>query len=199
MPSARLPVISLIFVALLESQIAFSQTPPTAPPPAPAATAAPPVYVPTSLAAEPGLPRTPDGRPDFQGAVWAVNFFPVWEATAMAPTLVVSEADAKKMVDRMSAGFISRPDPNTQIDPEIRDIFTGTDGLPIVRGERRSRMIVLPADGRLPIRPEERKAAAAFDPLAGTQESYETRPVGDRCLVAMGQPPLSMTLPFTRL
>ena len=53
-----------------------------------------PAYTPTSLAAEPGLPRTPDGHPDLQGAVWATNFFPVFDSSPMLKSLVVSEAES---------------------------------------------------------------------------------------------------------
>ena len=181
----------LLATALLLAMPAFGQTP--AAPAAP-----PPVYVPTSLATEPDLPRTRDGHPELQGAVWAVNFFPVFEANAMAKTLVVPEEEAKKMVDMMATRALSSG-LNAKLDPEIEHIMGKTDGLPIVRGERRTRHIVLPADGKLPIRPEIRKEAAAFDPLGGELESYENRGMGDRCLALMGQPPLTMTLTFTRL
>jgi hypothetical protein len=179
-------------LALLLAPLAAAQAPqPPADPP--------PVYVPTSLAAEPGLPRTRDGQPDLQGAVWAVNFFPVFEANAMAKTLVVPEAEAKKMVDMMVSRALAPTNLNAKLDPEVEHIMGKTDGLPLVRGERRTRHVVLPADGKLPIKPEIRKEAAAFDPLGGALENYESRGVGDRCLASMGQPPLTMTLSFTRL
>jgi hypothetical protein len=187
----------LFAVALLLAPSAFAQAPPQTPAPS-AVTEPPPVYVPTSLATEPGLPRTPAGHPELQGTVWAVNFFPVFEANAMAKTLVVSEDEAKKMVDMMASRALSSG-LNARLDPEIEHIMGKTDGLPLVRGERRTRHIVLPADGKLPIKPEIRKEAAAYDPLAGGLDSYESRGMGDRCLALMGQPPLTMTLTFTRL
>ena len=60
--------------ALIASPFAAAQTPPNRsdtsqiPPASVSAPAKPaaPVYTPTSLVAEPGLPRTPDGHPDFQ-------------------------------------------------------------------------------------------------------------------------------------
>jgi hypothetical protein len=188
----------LLAVALLLASPALAQAPSQTPPAQPAAAEPPPVYVPTSLATEPGLPRTPAGHPELQGTVWAVNFFPVFEANAMMKTLVLPEDEAKKMVDMMAARALSSG-LNAKLDPEIEHIMGKTDGLPLVRGERRTRHIVLPADGRLPIKPEIRKEAAAFDPLAGGIDSYESRGMGDRCLALMGQPPLTMTLTFTRL
>jgi hypothetical protein len=194
-----MPRFHLLAAALLLAPAALAQAPSQTPAPVPAVAAEPPpVYVPTSLATEPGLPRTPAGHPELQGTVWAVNFFPVFEANAMMKTLVIPEAEAKKMVDMMAARALSSGI-NAKLDPEIEHIMGKTDGLPLVRGERRTRHIVLPADGKLPIKPEIRKEAAAFDPLAGGIESYESRGMGDRCLSAMGQPPLTMTLSFTRL
>jgi hypothetical protein len=133
--------------ALLLGSPAFAQAPSQTPAP-PAAAEPPPVYVPTSLAAEPGLPRTPAGHPEFEGTVWAVNFFPVFEANAMAKTLVVSEDEAKKMVDMMATRALSSNNVNTRLDPEVEHIMGKTDGLPLVRGERRTRHIVLPASPR---------------------------------------------------
>jgi hypothetical protein len=177
---------------LLAAPLAAAQTSATEPPPA-AAPAPAPVYTPTSLEAQPGLPRTPDGRPDFQGAVWATNFFPVFEASPMSPNLVVSEAEAKKMVDVMVAGMAKIPDFN--IDPEAGDIIGNTDGLPLVRGERRTRLVVLPADGKLPILPGLVKAASIGDKM----DDYEQRPGSERCLVLAGSPPAFATISYNRL
>src|SRR5262249_52160618 len=158
--------------AALLAAPAFAQAP--APAAAQAAEPPPPVYVPTSLAVEPGLPRTREGHPELQGAVWGVNFFPVFEANPMAKTLVVPEEEAKKMVDMMATRALSSNNVNTRLDPEVEHIMGQTDGLPLVRGERRTRHVVLPADGKLPIKPEIRKEAAAYDPLAGGIDSYES-------------------------
>lgn len=171
---------------LLAAPAALAQTPATAAPP--------PIYTPTSLQAEPGLPRTPDGHPDFQGAVWATNFFPVFEATPLAATLVLSEADAQKMVATMVAGMATVPD--FIIDPEAHVIIGDTDGLPIVRGERRSRLVVLPADGKIPLTPEAKKIASAS---SDEKDDYEQRPSGERCLVLSGAPPAFVTISYNRL
>ncbi|MDP3738610.1 MAG: hypothetical protein Q8R02_14540 [Hyphomonadaceae bacterium] len=173
---------------------AAAQTPPQQPAPAPAP---PPVYVPTSLTPDADTPRAPDGRPDLQGAIWATNFFPVFEASPLATKLVVSEAEAKKMVDTMVAGMASIPGFN--IDPEAHDIIGGTDGLPLVRGERRSRLIVLPASGKLPISPETKKSIAGVDHMDGAKDDYEQRPSGERCLVLSGNPPIYAIIAYNRL
>ena len=190
-------LIALTFAPLAAAQ-AVTQTASADPAQQPAPTPAPPaVYTPTSLTPEPGLPRTPDGHPDFQDAVWATNFFPVFDASPLASTLVVSEAEAKKMVDTMVAGMASVP--GFQIDPEAHELIGGTDGLPIVRGERRSRLIVLPANGKLPMSPEAKKMASGKDIMDGAKDDYEQRPTGERCLVLSGNPPVYSILAYNRL
>ncbi|RYZ02046.1 MAG: hypothetical protein EON61_16160, partial [Alphaproteobacteria bacterium] len=92
----------LLPLLLIATPPAFSQTSPA--------------YTPTSLQAEPGLPRTADGHTDFQTVIWATNFFPVFEASPMLPTLVVTEAEGKTFVDTMVKGIMS--DPEFNIDPE---------------------------------------------------------------------------------
>lgn len=69
-------------------------------------------------------------------------------------------------------------------------LVTQSDGLSIVRGQRRTRALVLPADGKLPY------SAAARKELSGPQpdrpaDNPEQRPNAERCLVGAGQPPLS--------
>ncbi|RYG34853.1 MAG: hypothetical protein EON93_07450 [Burkholderiales bacterium] len=154
----------------------------------------PPAYIPTSLQAEPGLPRTPEGHPDLQSVTWATNFFPVFEASPMLPTLVVTEAEGKTFVDTMVKGIMSNP--AFSIDPEGHVIIGGTDGLPLVRGERRSRLIVLPADGKLPLTPEAKKIATTS---SDEMDDYEQRPSGERCLVLSGSSPNHATISYNRL
>jgi hypothetical protein len=175
---------------LLLTPLASAQTPAAAPPPAPEQ-----AYTPTSLSAAAGLPRTPHGRPDFQGAVWATDFFPVFEASAMSANLVVPEAEAKKIVDTMVAGMSKVPD--FAIDPEAGDIIGGTDGLPLVRGERRTRLIVLPANGKVPLTPEAKKIVSTSS--GDRKDNYEQRPSGERCLVLGGSSPYFATISYNRI
>jgi hypothetical protein len=182
-------LLPLTAAALMLSPLAMAQTPGAETAPAQAA----PVYTPTSLVPEPGLPRTPDGKPDFQGVTWATNFFPVFDALPMAAALVASEDEAKKIVDAMIAGMTNMPD--FKIDPEAHEIIGGVDGLPLVRGERRTRLIVLPADGKVPIKPGLTKAAASGD----KKDDYEQRPGNERCLVLSGGPPVYAVISYNRL
>lgn len=153
-----------------------------------------PAYAPTSLQAEPGLPRTPDGHPDFQ-AVWTTDFFPMMEASPLSATLVVPEEQAKKLIDMVITGFINTPAAERFLDDEARRLIIHSRGLPLVRGQRRSRLVVLPADGKLPYTPEARKEAATTDALTGKLfDNPEERPPMERCLTLAGLPPVASTL-----
>jgi hypothetical protein len=180
-------LLPLLACTLLSSPLAFAQTAP----------AAPQAYVPTSLTPEPGMPRTPDGRPDLQGAIWATNFFPVFEASPMTANLVVPEDEARTIVSTMFAGMTSFLEKS--IDPEAAQIMGETDGLPIVRGERRTRLIVLPANGKLPLTDEARAFIKRVDAMDDAKDDHEQRPSGERCLVLSGSPPVHAVISYNRL
>jgi hypothetical protein len=151
---------------------------------------------PTSLAPMSDIPRTPEGTPDFQGVVWATNYFPVFELSPMSADLVVSEEEAARIVATMFSGmqgFLEK-----SIDPEAHVIMGETDGLPIVRGERRTRLIVVPASGKLPLTDAARAVASAADTMDGLKDDYEQRPTGERCLVLSGVPPVHAVISYNR-
>ena len=151
---------------------------------------------PTSLAPMEKIPRTPDGKPDFQNVVWATNYFPVFEASPMNPNLVVPEDEARRIVATTFAGM--QPFLEESIDPEAHVIMGETDGLPVVRGERRTRLIVLPANGKLPLTEEARRIAKGADITDGPKDDYEQRPAGERCLVVSGVPPIHAVISYNR-
>jgi hypothetical protein len=197
----RLPAATAVLSLLFFGPFSVAQTPSqTAPAQTPAAPATPPaVYVPTSLTPEPGLARTPDGRPDLQGAVWAANFFPVFESTPMSAALTVPEPEAKKMVEMMIAGFKKSVGAALELDPEAEDLLTNVDGLPLVRGERRTRMVVLPADGKVPMKPEVRKDISSSNPMSiGALDNPEQRPINERCLALNARPPMATPIAYVR-
>lgn len=114
------------------------------------------IYAPTSLVPEPGLPRTPDGHPDFQDVVWNADFFAYLQSPG---SLVVSEEQAKVGYQRMMATLLASP--LFALDPETPELMKRSEGFPIVRGQRRSRLLVLPADGRMPFTPAATKEIQA--------------------------------------
>jgi len=139
--------------------------------------------------------RTSFGQANLEGT-WASNFILNMEATPQTPVLTVPEAQAKKIAAAFAAAIADGFD--KALDPEIPGLIKLTDGLPIVRGERRTRAVVEPADGMLPYTPEARKEAEA--PLGSASfDNPENRPDGERCLAGLGPPPITTTIYANRL
>ncbi|MFL5298093.1 MAG: hypothetical protein ACJ798_17085 [Phenylobacterium sp.] len=168
-----------------------AEAPAAAPPPAAA-----PVYTPTSLKAERGLPRTRDGHPDFQEVVWEANFFAPLEMMQpkLAPTLVLPEDQARKASRALISSFLDNPLFKSLIalDPEFEGILNDSKGFPIVRGERRSRLLVLPADGKLPLTPQGAKQGqVSLAALMGKTDNPEERGNLERCVSMGATPPVT--------
>lgn len=161
-----------------------------------AAPAPSPAYVPTSLKAEPGVPRTRDGHPDFQGVVWDAYFFAPLQVTQpkLAPTVVLSEDAAKKAHAALVSSFLDNPvlKPILALDPEFEGILNNSKGFPIVRGERRSRLLVLPTDGKLPLTTEGAKAGkVSLASMMSKADNPEDRNSLERCIEMGAVPPVS--------
>lgn len=148
-------------------------------------------------------PRNSFGQPDLQG-VWSTEHMPLpLEARPDTPSLVVDEARSKvlalqfaKEVHAMKA---------LELDPEIHDALDelAPKGLGLVRGERRTRQVVLPPDGRIPYTPAGRAQANLVDNLMRLQavppfpsNNPEERPNAERCVVGQGQPPIANSGPI---
>jgi hypothetical protein len=131
--------------------------------------------------------RAGSTQPSIEGN-WRVNFIIPMEATPTTPRLVVSESDAKAVA--AVAGAALADEFAKTLDPELPMLVTQSDGLAIVRGQRRTRAVVRPADGRLPYTAAARKEVEG-PPPAGSSDNPEQRPNAERCLVGSGQPPLS--------
>jgi hypothetical protein len=191
--------LAALLTATMLSPLAAAQIAPAAvPPAAPAAVAEAPVYRPTSLVADATVPRSPDGRPDLQNAVWAANYFGMLEAQPMMlpPELTLPEDKAKAAFDKMMAMMSNSPQMKVTLeaDPEAAELFANFQGFPVVRGERRTRLVVLPADGKLPYTPEARKKAA--EPGLTKSDNPEDRSMGERCLSMGGDAPQAFISPM---
>jgi hypothetical protein len=139
-------------------------------------------------AAQPHAPTKPArAKPSLEGT-WRVNFILSMEAPPGTPQLVVSEKDAGPVA--LAVAKAMSAEATATLDPELPEMVLHNDGLPIVRGQRRTRAVVLPADGKLPYTPAARKESTT-EPPAGPNANPEDRPNAERCLVGSGQPPLS--------
>jgi hypothetical protein len=198
MPAASMLIRSTAFAAIcatLTLAPAIAQTSPEQGTNSPPALAAPPAltYVPTSLEPDDpySIPHTPGGFPDFQGVVWHANFFAFLQGGPGSP-LVISEERAGPAFDRAMAPLANNP--ALALDPEAADLIEAIDGFPIVRGERRTRLLVLPADGRMPFTEAARKELATPVPVIQTADNPEERDIMERCIVAAGDAPPSAAL-----
>ncbi|HEX3366692.1 hypothetical protein [Phenylobacterium sp.] len=141
----------------------------------------------SALGQSPAPARGAHAKPSLEG-VWRINFILPMEAPPGTPQLVVSEKDAK--VIAAAVGKALSEQFAAGLDPELPSLVPQSDGLPIVRGQRRARVVVLPVDGKLPYTAAARKEAEGFPP-DGSSDNPEQRPNAERCLVGDGQPPLS--------
>lgn len=132
-------------------------------------------------------PRTSFGDPSFEG-VWTQNFVILMEATPQAPMLVLPEAAAKQMAAAAAQGIGNALDRG--LDPEVPELMKAADGLPIVKGERRTRSVVLPADGKLPYTDAARKESSR-GPQSPKSDNHEERPNWERCITSLGLPPVT--------
>ena len=131
-------------------------------------------------------PRNP--KPSIEGD-WRVNVLLPMESTPATPTLVVSEAEARTIavvVGKEISDFYAK-----SLDPEVPMLVTQSDGLATVRGQRRTRAVVRPADGKLPYTAAARKELDAETSESDPYDNPEQRPNAERCLVGSGQAPLS--------
>ena len=103
-----------------------------------------------AAAADYKAPRNALGQPDLQG-VWNTHFFMPMEARPDMPSLILPEAEAAAYARKLNdeAGKLAV---FTQ-DPEVAEIRAdpSRSSLAIVRGQRRTRQVVQPTDGMLPL------------------------------------------------
>jgi hypothetical protein len=140
-----------------------------------------------ALAAAPPADAQLRRKPSIDGD-WRINFILPMEAPAGVSQLVVSEAEAKTVA--ATVGQALSDEFAATLDPELPMLVTQSDGLAIVRGQRRSRAVIQPADGRLPYTAAARKVLST-PPSDGAFDNPEQRPNAERCLVGSGQPPHS--------
>lgn len=136
-----------------------------------------PVYV---------APRTSFGDPSLEG-IWTAKFILPMEASPLAKSLSLPEQEAKALADKFANQIAEQFE--KILDPEVPENIKTTDGLAVVRGERRTRAVVLPADGMLPYTPEARKESLVGSP-AGF-DNIEERPNWERCITNLGLPPVT--------
>ncbi len=137
----------------------------------------------------PDIPRAADGHPDLGGkwdGTWSINI----EANAPNEKLDLTEDEVaaqlamrrKRMagiafpIDPLAAGVAERPNPQ-------------------VGGKLRSRMVISPADGRIPYTEAGKQTVAGWrksnvsGPGPGPRDNPEDRTLPERCIALNGHPP----------
>jgi len=153
----------------------------------------------SAAAADYTAPRTLYGQPDLQG-VWNTHFVLPMEAQPGMPSLTLPEAEASAYARKLSAeaGKLAI----FAQDPEVAEIRAdpSRSDLAIVRGQRRTRQVVQPPDGKLPLTPGARGQMRFIEQALRTQteppfptDGPELRPNWERCVVGWGQPPIVST------
>jgi hypothetical protein len=131
-------------------------------------------------------PRTADGKPDLQG-YWLTGFVTPLERPDKIPGLIVppeKTAETLKLLKEMSSE-------GEVYDPEF-DYNPLPAALLQLNGERRSSLIVEPADGKLPLTA---LATAVLDQFKFNYDDPEGRPSPERCIDGLVNAPLA-TLPL---
>src|SRR5438034_1750326 len=129
-------------------------------------------------------PRTPDGQPDLQGIWTNATITPLERPAEFAGKEFFTEAEAaeyaKDVIARTNA---DRRDGTPEADVgRAYNNFWWDRGTNVVKS-RRTSLIVDPPDGRIPpLTPEGQKRAAARR-AALNFDSYENRPLQERCVV----------------
>ena len=174
---------------------------------APQAPAGKPAARPAGAAKPWSVPRTPDGKPDFQGN-WTNETLTPLERPGSMPNLIMSEEEAarleKNLADRRDR--LAQPsDPDRPAPPKGGDGSTGAAGnvggynnfwlapgehVAVIDGKPRSSIIVDPPDGKVPATTPEgqqraRARMAAFTGR-GQYDHPELRPLAERCIVSFG-------------
>ena len=152
-----------------------------------------------AAAADYHAPRNALRQPDLQG-VWNTHFVLPMEARPDTPSLTLPEAQAKAYARKLNAeaGKLAI----FAQDPEVAEIRAdeSRSAAAMVRGQYRTRQVVEPADGLLPLTRGARGQMRFIEQALRTQteppfplDGPELRPSWERCVVGWGQPPISAT------
>lgn len=138
-----------------------------------------------SMAAVAGAPSAGAAERNLEG-VWTNGWYTNLERPKEFTRLVVTpqEAEAWEAPRRALGGMPpSKPDDIGQSESEFAE---RGPGMLRVRGEIRSSVIIEPADGKIPWRPEVREQLGVGKPPTEKFAHVEERPTDERCLTARG-------------
>jgi hypothetical protein len=144
------------------------------------------------------VPRTANGHPDLQGIWTNATLTPVERPKTLGERLVLNETEALQMEQRMKdfAAASDQPSDLSQALPKGGGVggynvfwFDPANQVATVNGERRSSLIVSPANGQVPELSEPGKQRLAARTARGAQGAFdgpEQRALGERCILGFG-------------
>lgn len=146
------------------------------------------------------IPRTPEGRPDFQGIWTNATETPLERPAQFGDRRAMTEEEAAQWRPASAAGLTNLNN-NDWLDPDrgpppkgapIRleaDWFFSSEYVAQIDGEYRTSLIIEPADGRIPYAENGRGRDWVSQMLArpGVEEfdGPELRPAGERCILSV--------------
>jgi hypothetical protein len=155
-------------------------------------------------------PRTLDGHPDFQGIWTTQTFTPLQRPARYAGREFLTDEEAVELTklltqggvdplagDIFGAGDEDRVKRVRQVDPtHYNNADWLTTSQPKALSSRRTSLIVDPPDGRIPPLTEEGKQRAAARRAMAGFDSYENRPLQERCVVWTHEGPPMLPPPY---
>ncbi len=133
------------------------------------------------------IPRTPNGKPDFQG-VWESRWLTPFERPDGTTTPTVSGDDAKKLETDLRNKMVTG---ESALHPEDDYDFAGL--LPAADGAFRTSLIIEPADGKRARTQLAKDFSAAGRKRSDELHDPEAFSSDTRCLASAGRAPLAVT------